>query len=157
MIRTIDPAEYAFLREMLFEAVYVHAGEVRPSRSFLDEPHVSRYFENFGGEGDLAYVLEIDKTLVGAVWVRQLGDSERGHGYVDAETPQLNIAIVAEFRNRGLGRKLLEALFAELRARGGQRISLSVDRRSPAVRLYLRSGFEVVAETATAYTMLKIL
>ena len=43
----------------------------------------------------------------------------------------------------------------KLKSENFEQISLSVDKQNPAVNLYLRLGFEVVAEEGTAFTMLK--
>jgi ribosomal protein S18 acetylase RimI-like enzyme len=155
LIRAINTDEHAFLKEMLYEAIFRPEGKVRPPRSFLDEPHVARYYEGFGREGDVALMLEVERELMGAVWARRLTECEKGYGFVDASTPELSMAIRPEFRNRGFGRQLLETLFEQLRAANVGQVSLSVDTRNPAVRLYRRCGFEVVAESGTAFTMLK--
>lgn len=155
VIRAIRPGEYFFLKEMLYEAIFVPDGDERPPRTVLDEPHVARYFRDFGRGGDQAFVLELDDELVGAIWARQLPECEKGYGFVDAQTPELSMAIKAEFRGRGFGQQLLETLFEDLRAAKVAQVSLSVDTRNRAVNLYRRGGFEVVAESGTAYTMLK--
>lgn len=155
IIRPIQANEHFFLKEMLYEAIFVPEGDEPTPHEFLDEPHVARYYRDFGREGDGAFVLEIDGNLVGAIWARQLPACEQGYGFVDAETPELSMAIRPEYRGLGFGRQLLETLFEDLRTANIAQVSLSVDTRNRAVDLYRRCGFQVVAESGTAFTMLK--
>jgi len=62
---------------------------------------------------------------------------------VDDETPELTIAVTAEFRGRDIGTMLLEELLTRLDSQY-ESTSLSVHPRSPAVRLYQRLGFSHV-------------
>jgi ribosomal protein S18 acetylase RimI-like enzyme len=74
---------------------------------------------------------------LGAAWVRQV----EGYGFVDHDTPELGIAVVAEARGSGVGAELLRALLDQV-----PRCSLSVDTRNPARRLYERMGFQLVRD-----------
>jgi len=53
------------------------------------------------------------------------------------------VAVVREFRGRGLARSMLAALFGELRARGEQQMGLNTDSRTGALGLYLELGMTV--------------
>lgn len=52
----------------------------------------------------------------------------------------VDVTLLPEHRNRGIGRALLEDLLAEA-GRSGRRVSLHVERSNPARRLYERLGF----------------
>ena len=53
-----------------------------------------------------------------------------------------NVAVLPEYRRRGIGRALVEALCAEARARGARLLHLEVRAsNSPALALYEASGF----------------
>lgn len=56
--------------------------------------------------------------------------------------PELVMAVVEEQRRRGIGAALVEALAGEA-ARRFSALSLNVHIRSPAARLYARTGFTV--------------
>lgn len=56
----------------------------------------------------------------------------------------VDIAIVAGFRNKGIGSYLIKHLMKEA-AREGKAIKLFVYRQSPALQLYQRLGFSIVA------------
>lgn len=64
------------------------------------------------------------------------------------ETLLVDIALLPDFRNLGLGSSLLRSLQAE-----GKKISLHVIRSNPAVNLYQRLGFVFVGEAAFYSTM----
>jgi SAM-dependent methyltransferase len=136
-VRRATATDQAFISEMQYEALFVPNGGDRPDRSLLEVPEVARYHVGFGSRaGDLGFVAEDgDGRPIGAVWVRQV----EGYGFVDDHTPELAIGVVADRRGNGMGGLLLEALLAVL-----PRVSLSVDRRNPAIRLYGRFGFEEV-------------
>ncbi|NOX24325.1 MAG: GNAT family N-acetyltransferase [Actinobacteria bacterium] len=87
---------------------------------------------------------------IGAAWVRLLQGDDRGYGHVDDDTPELSVAVRPQWRNRGVGTALLLRLLENL-----PRVSLSVDSRNPAVRLYEQLGFEVVAAEHTSLIMLR--
>ncbi|MFR8547898.1 MAG: ribosomal protein S18-alanine N-acetyltransferase [Lachnospiraceae bacterium] len=54
-----------------------------------------------------------------------------------------NVAVCSDFRARGIGRRMLEALMERGRERGIERYTLEVRvSNEPAIRLYHRLGFE---------------
>ena len=156
-IRAIADHEFGFLFDLVYEAAYIPDGMERPPKSFVYGPKVSRYVEDFGREGDLAFVLVDGHELVGGIWSRFFFEDCRGYGFVDESTPELGMAILDPYRGRGFGTQLLQRLIDSLIDGGFRKVSLSVDRRNPALRLYERFGFEVVREKGNAYTMVKSL
>jgi ribosomal protein S18 acetylase RimI-like enzyme len=66
----------------------------------------------------------------------------------------LTIALAPEFRGRGIGTELLSRLMAEAKNRY-HAVSLSVSADNPALRLYRRFGFEIVASSGYSLTMMK--
>jgi ribosomal protein S18 acetylase RimI-like enzyme len=150
-IRAVTAADGGFLRQMVYEALYVPAGHAPFPVSVLDEPDVSHYFHRFGERaGDVGRIAVTDSgERVGAAWVRRFLSTDPGYGFVDEHTPELTIAVVPSARGQGLGTTLLLDLFAVV-----PRASLSVDSRNPAVRVYERFGLEVVATDGHTLTML---
>jgi GNAT superfamily N-acetyltransferase len=151
-IRSAVERDEPFLFEMLFEALFVPPGREPFPRSVLDQPHISRYVRGFGTrEGDVGFVAETTAgEPIGAAWSRLFNRGDRGFGYVDADTPELSVAVSAQERGNGVGTALLQSLIDV-----APRISLSVDSRNPVARLYERLGFVIVSQDGTSLTMLR--
>jgi ribosomal protein S18 acetylase RimI-like enzyme len=64
---------------------------------------------------------------------------------VDREIRLMDIALLPERRNQGIGGDLTRALL-EFARRAGLKVTLHVEEENPAKRLYDRLGFEVVGE-----------
>jgi ribosomal protein S18 acetylase RimI-like enzyme len=62
-----------------------------------------------------------------------------------AEIRIVDIALLPEFRNAGIGTALLRGLLDE-GAASGKRVSIHVERFNPALRLYARLGFRQVED-----------
>jgi GNAT superfamily N-acetyltransferase len=141
-IRDLAPGELAFLRNMLFAALDWRPDVELPPRDFvLAHDQVVIYHQDWGRPGDVALVAEDDGRLIGLAWYRFFTDDVHGEGYVDDATPELAIAVVDEFRGRGIGSRLMEAIHARAREAGVARMALSVDADNPAKRLYEKLGY----------------
>jgi GNAT superfamily N-acetyltransferase len=143
-IRDLRDDEVPFLRDMLVAALAWRPRWLPPKPVLLRIPQVSIFHKKWGRTGDTALVAAQEGRPIGVVWYRFFTDGEHGEGYVDAETPELAIAVVDGFRGRGVGRALMEAMHERARADGIRRISLSVDADNPAKRLYVDLGYEDV-------------
>ncbi len=64
----------------------------------------------------------------------------------EREIRLVDIAFLPEFRNRGLGTRLLRDLLAESEA-AGMPLTIHVEKFNPAMRLYQRLGFNRIDET----------
>jgi ribosomal protein S18 acetylase RimI-like enzyme len=64
----------------------------------------------------------------------------------------VDLVLAPASRGRGIGTALVTLLQAEA-AQGGRRVQLYVARDNPALRLYGRLGFRVVAEDAIGFAM----
>ena len=155
-ISPLEKADAGFLRQMMYHAIYVPEGTAPLPESVLNEPGIIRYFENWGRKDDLGFIAidGIKQCQIGAVWIRLLTGKNRGYGYVDDTIPELSIAVMPEYRGRGVGSKLLAALLKEA-GKKWRSVSLSVTATNPAVRLYRRFGFESVFTVGDSLTMVK--
>ncbi len=78
-----------------------------------------------------------------------------GRLYLDRQAKTLlivDIALLPDWRNRGIGTALIEAVFAEARL-AGKEVSISVEKFNPAQRLYRRLGFREYAEDQVYWFM----
>jgi ribosomal protein S18 acetylase RimI-like enzyme len=157
-IRPISLEDEPFLWEMLYQAIFVPAGSPAPSREIVNSPELARYVLHWGQPDDVGLLAVETSTQqpLGAVWLRRFTKDNQGYGYFDDDTPELSIALRPGYRGKGIGTRLLSALFASAQNRY-QAISLSVSADNPAARLYQRLGFETVKQVATSLTMKKLL
>jgi ribosomal protein S18 acetylase RimI-like enzyme len=146
MIRGARRQDVRFLRDMLQHAYYWRMGQET-------EDPVYRYVRSWGRPGDVGLIAIEDGNPVGAAWYRLFRREAPGFGFVDEATPELTIAVVPSRRGRGVGHELLTALLERARREGFPAVSLSVEKDSPAVKLYERYGFERVEETPSALVM----
>ena len=151
IIRKIRPEEHVLLREFLYQAIYLPEDVEPPPRSVVDLPELQIYIEDFGTRpGDHCLVVEVEEKVVGAAWSRIMAD----YGHIDNDIPSLAISLLPEYRGLGIGTRLLNDLLLLLQEHGYLRASLSVQKENPALRLYQRTGFRIVAERGTEYLML---
>ena len=150
VIREMERREYPLLRQFLYQAIFVPPGAAPPPESILDTPEMQVYLADFGeSPHDRALAAEAEGRVVGAVWARIMED----YGHVDDDTPSLAIALLPEWRGKGIGTALMQAMLARLSACGYAGVSLSVQRKNAAARLYRRLGFSVLRETEEEYIM----
>jgi ribosomal protein S18 acetylase RimI-like enzyme len=155
-IRAARDQDQDFLSAMLYEAATWRPGSPRSSvEEVLAQPEVAVYISGWGRPGDEGLIAEAATgESVGAAWYRLFSQDAHGFGFVDAETPEVTIAVCEESRGTGIGSALLDALIVRARERRVPALSLSVEPENPAVRLYERAGFRVV-QTSEVLTMIR--
>ena len=137
-MRPIVESDHAFLRALYAE---VRAEELAPvpwpaqaKLDFLAEQfdlQHRHYVANYPG-ADLL-LIESDSIPIGRIYVYR----------TPAEIRLMDIALVADWRNRGIGTGLLRELMAEARSSGSS-ITLHVEPNNPAQRMYERLGFTLI-------------
>ncbi len=156
-VRPIAPADYPLLSEFLYLSLHVPPGAAPFPREILNKPEISHYLDDFGRLGDVGVVAEAGGRVVGAAWARVVLDPHPGYGNVDAETPELVLAVLPDHRGRGVGTCLMASLFPALKQAGYSRLSLSVQKSNRAVGLYRRLGFATVRDRADDLVMVRSL
>ena len=150
IIRKLRQNEINLLDTFLYEAIFIPEGVQAPPKDIIEHPDLQIYVADFGKKDDECYVAEVDGKVVGAAWTLIIND----YGHVDAETPSLSIALLKEYRNLGIGTKLMKQILLTLKERGYKQVSLSVQKINYAVNLYKKLGFEVAHENEEDYVMI---
>lgn len=149
-LRTATVADEPFLWDMLYLALYVPPGEPALPRSVVSDPAISRYVQSWGTRcGDRGLIALIDAAPVGAAWLRLFPASDPGYGFVDESTPEVSVAVLPDYRGKGIGSRLLQCLLEDIPA-----ACLSCHAANPAWRLYQRLGFKPLPD---GRTMLRVL
>ena len=141
-IREIQSHEYPLLEDFLYHAIYLPPDAEPVPRELIFDPEIYIYVKDFGTKDDCGVVAEVDGKIVGSAWTRIIP----AYGHLDNQTPELAISVLPEWRGKEIGTQLMHALFDLLRERGYAQTSLSVQKDNPAVRFYLRLGYEISGE-----------
>lgn len=152
-LRPVSTADLTFLAEMTLLAAFP-PGLIPEEASEM--PRVTRWSAEWGRRGDAGVVAWHDGERLGAAWCRIFADVLAR----DAEGrpfPELAIAVAPKHRARGVGALLLDGLGQAACAAGHTGVSLTVNSQNPALRLYERAGFHVVACEGDRLTMVKSL
>jgi GNAT superfamily N-acetyltransferase len=152
-LRPVSAADLTFLAEMVLLAAFP-PGPLPEGASEM--PHVTRWLEDWGRPGDAGVIAWHDGERLGAAWCRVLADVPAR----DAEgrpLPELAIAVAPAHQARGVGARLLDGLARAASDVGHTAVSLTVNARNPALRLYERAGFQVVGRDGGRLTMVKSL
>lgn len=150
-IRKISEEEYSLLEDFLYEAIFVPEGTPAPPKSIINQPELQVYITDFGKKSDdIGLVAEVDKKVVGAVWVRIMND----YGHIDNDTPSFAISLYKDYRGLGIGTALMKEMLCILKGKGYKQASLAVQKANYAVKMYKKTGFEIVDENEEEYIML---
>jgi ribosomal protein S18 acetylase RimI-like enzyme len=139
-LRPIRPDDHAFLlsvyastrEQELAVLPWDAAQKAAFVRMQFDAQH-AQYQENYAGAS--FDIILVDGHQAGRLYVL------RG----DEEFRIIDIALLPEFCNRGIGTRLLKGLQAEAAA-AGKPLRIHVERFNPALRLYERLGFQPIAD-----------
>jgi ribosomal protein S18 acetylase RimI-like enzyme len=138
--RALVASDQAQLWEWLHVALWDPPPAGPRPRAVLQDPRVRIYAEAWGRPGDVGVVAQLEARDIGACWMRRLPPNV-GLAHVDADTPQLGIALMPAWQHRGFGAPLMREALARAAAAGYRQVALTVHPANPAVRLYQRCGF----------------
>jgi GNAT superfamily N-acetyltransferase len=155
-IRPANRDDARILSAMLVEAANWNASRARPRVTVLEDPAVLRYIAGWKRPGDFGCVAEdAHGSAVGACWARLFPANAPGSGFVAVGVPELTLGVNPQWRAQGVGRALLQEIARAAAASGAARLSLSVDRRNFAQRLYVSEGYVTVESRLIADTMVR--
>ena len=150
IIREIRINESLLLNDFLYEAIYVPEGKPIPPKSVINLPELQVYVADFGKQkDDICFFAEVNGMAVGAVWVRVMND----YGHIEDGVPSFAISLFKEYRGYGIGTAMMKKMICELKQRGYEKASLSVQKANYAVKMYKDVGFEIIAEKEEEYVM----
>jgi len=156
-LRPATAADRPFLTAMLAEAASWEREPGEPPYPLVDllgVAQIADYVERWGRPGDFGMLAEQDGEPVGACWCRRFSAEHPGYGFISEDVPGVSIGIVPEWRGRGVGRSLLDAVVDAAREGGVQALGLSVSERNLVARhLYERAGFVVAAAEGDSLTL----
>ncbi len=150
-IRPIREDEVMLMTEFLYEAIFQPDTQSPLPRTVIQEPSIWVYINGFGNKkDDFCLVAKADGRIVGAVWVRCI----QAFGYLDAKTPELAMSVYPQYRKKGIGTRLLQAMIAALKEKGYEKVSLSVQKGNYAAAMYQNAGFTIADENEQDYIMI---
>lgn len=157
--RVVNAGDVAFMKEMLYEAVYwrsLKQGKAPSMEEGLKADGVMTSVLQWGTrDQDLGIIALEGSERIGAVWIRCYTENNSIRGFINERIPVLVIGIRREFRNQGLGTRILEELFQEAKDRGISGISLMVSEDNEALNLYEKTGFSLQERVDDSLLMLK--
>ncbi len=130
-IREMSEEEYGLLDTFLYEAIFVPEGMSAPPKSIIYRPELQIYITDFGKENDdICLVAEVNKKVIGAVWVRIMDD----YGHIDNDTPSFAISLYKDYMGSGIGTALMREMLRILKVKGYKQASLAVQKANYAVK-----------------------
>lgn len=145
-LRPTGAEDEPFLWQMLFYASHSHDEPGIKPEDIRNNPDLVGYIEGWRLAGMPGVISELDEELCGAAWLRVLTDADRANPvFVDAETPELAVAVVPGLEGRGIGTAMIRDVLAAAKGMFPA-VVLSSRAENPAVRLYQRLGFRVANE-----------
>jgi ribosomal protein S18 acetylase RimI-like enzyme len=156
-VRLAVDEDLPFLRRMLYEAAN-RPGSPWPAFDVsMEEARNKRFWTGWMREGDIGVVAEDGTTPVGAAWIRRFTGEELSP-IDDDDVPVLAIGVELDYRGRGVGGRLMDALIEQARATGVRAISLTTGLfNHAALRLYRRRGFVEVLRRGEGVKMVLVL
>lgn len=149
-IREMDTHEYPLLADFLYEAIFQRDNSNLLPRAVIEEPSLQIYIENFGRmKDDYCLCAEVNKIIVGAVWVRNIN----GFGNIGDDIPEFSISLYKKYRGYGIGTGLMKQMLKLLNSKGYKKASLAVQKDNYALRMYQKVGFKVIDENMDEFIM----
>ncbi len=145
--RRIRPADEPFLNRLYhstrWDEMALTTWSDAEKRLFLDQQFVAqhKFYQEQFASAELSLVLKAGRRA--------------GRLYIDRREDEIrliDIALLPEYRNGGLGRALLEKLLAEGR-KLGRPVRIHVEQFNPALRLYDRLGFRKIGDEGPYFLM----
>ena len=139
--RKLRENEYDMLPNFMYNAV-IHPEDDLLETDVVYEKQYYKYIKDFGKEGDFALVWDDDWRVSGIIWTRMFKEEDESFVYMDDETPELTLSVLAGYNEQAIGKELLELLFNELKIRGVKQVSVSIAHDNEIFDVYELVGFK---------------
>lgn len=149
IIRELKPSEYSLLENFLYEAIFQPDINNLAPRSIIKKPELQVYIKDFGQKDDYCLCTEVNGTIIGAVWIRNIN----GYGNIDDTTPEFAISLYREYRGHGIGTAMMKEMLNYLKQQNYRKVSLAVQKNNYATKMYLNLGFRIIDENEEEYIM----
>lgn len=139
IFREATAADIEFLSEIVVGAAVASGVDVSLDR-LSSYPGTYQYVEQFPQGSDVGVVAQaVDGQLIGAAWVRMLATDAHA---INQPLPELTMGVIAQYRRKGIGERLLTELYRAAAAKQIAKISLGVHKKNfPAIELYRKQGW----------------
>ncbi len=143
--RAAVPGDKAFLTEMLALSVDAMTIDKIPTR-----PLIANLVSSWPNRRDIAYIAESAGKPVGAICGHVHTRTELPKARIggSGSEPELFLAVLQEFRRKGVGYNLLKHLVKSAKQQGYPSVALCArDENRPAIRLYRKLAFAAVPKS----------
>ncbi|MEA3229054.1 MAG: GNAT family N-acetyltransferase [Campylobacterota bacterium] len=142
--------ELYFLRsseqKIVTDMVYYSQRVDETDKRVSDFENLNIYSDFYGLTAkDLGLYAMKEHQMCGAIWTRRLNIEHNSNGFLDEDTPVLNIAVKPEFRNSGIATTMIDQFLIEAGALYSA-ISVNVSNKQESITFFKKFGFEVVAD-----------
>jgi GNAT superfamily N-acetyltransferase len=146
-LRSICPEDESFLRRVYastrLEGLAPLGWSTEQRVAFLDQQFdAQNYHYQIHYAGAEFQIILLDERPVGRLYVARRPD----------QILVIDIALLPEYRNAGIGSRLLGSLLDEAAATG-KPVRIHVEKLNPALRLYERLGFSIVQDRGVHWSM----
>jgi len=144
-IITLPPARWREAKQLRLKSLLAEpsafASSYEDELAFPDDVWIARSKSAYERDGNMTYFAEVDGELVGMAGAHWSSKAKLRHV---AEV--YGVYVSSGIRGRGIARRLMDRLLAELRSMGPiEKVSLGVTSdNAAALRLYEKLGFEIV-------------
>jgi ribosomal protein S18 acetylase RimI-like enzyme len=140
--------ELYFLRsseqKIVTDMLYYAQNLQQTKKQLSDFSHLEIYHTFYGlTPKDLGLYAMKNAQVCGAVWYRRLNATHNSNGFIDEQTPVMQIAVKPEFRGEGVATFMLEQFLQEVAATH-KHVSVSVSDDERSIAFFTKFGFYVV-------------
>ncbi len=149
--------ELYFLRsseqKIVSDMIYYSQRINETDKTTTDFEHLNIYSDFYGlTPKDLGLYAMKENQMCGAIWTRRLNVEHNSNGFLNEDTPVLNIAVKPEFRNSGIATTMINQFLIEAGAVYSA-ISINVIDTKENISFLEKFDFEIVEnENRKSYT-----